>query len=144
MQLFTLAGESIHYQAGTQRGFFSIGHCPCQSAICYDLRFPELFRSTRAPEVMAVIANWPIIRGSHWLTLLQARAIENQAYVVAVNRCGADPLSEYPGRSQIIDPHGNVVADAMEVEGLIRAELGLDRLREYRQKFPALKDMTRE
>jgi predicted amidohydrolase len=144
MQLFTLAGESAHYQPGDERGFFSIDNCPCQIAICYDLRFPEVFRSPRKPELMAVIANWPVVRASHWLALLRARAIENQAYVIAVNRCGADPLSNHPGRSQIIGPHGDVIADAMDGEGVIRAELNLDALREYRRVFPALRDMRAE
>jgi len=140
MQLFTLAGESVHYQPGDERGSFLLGDCPCQIAICYDLRFPEVFRSTPTPQVVAVIANWPVTRASHWPMLLQARAIENQAYVIGLNRCGTDPLWKYSGRSQIISPHGDVIADAMEGEGVIRAELNLDALRDYRRAFPALAD----
>jgi omega-amidase len=141
MHLFTFAGESMYYQHGTQRGLFALDDCPCQMAICYDVRFPELFRLTPVPEVLLVIANWPVARESHWLALLGARAIENQAYVVAVNRCGADPLSKYSGRSQIIGPRGEVIADAGGSEAVIRAKLSLDEVRDYRRAFPALTDM---
>lgn len=144
IQLFTLAGESAHYQPGEERGFFWLADCPCQVAICYDLRFPEVFRSTPTPEVVAVIANWPVTRASHWRRLLQARAIENQSYVIGLNRCGADPLWNYSGRSQIIGPHGDVMADALEGEGVISAELGLDAVRDYRRMFPALTDMRKD
>jgi len=140
-QLFTLAGESAHYRSGSEPGFFSVADCSCLATICYDLRFPERFRSSSFPELLALIANWPDVRESHWLTLLQARAIENQAYVVAVNRCGDDPKSHYSGRSQIISPHGQVIADAGPGEGVIIADLNLDALRDYRKAFPALADM---
>jgi predicted amidohydrolase len=113
-----------------------------QPTICYDLRFPELYRATgvRGAELICVIANWPAARESHWLTLLKARAIENQAYVAGVNRCGRDPNVEYSGRSQIIDPRGEVVADAGSAETIIAAELDREALRAYRAKFPALND----
>ena len=98
----------------------------------------EISKST---QLYGVIANWPEARESHWLTLLKARAIENQAYVVGVNRCGSDPKNHYSGRGQIIDPRGNVVADGGSGEGVFSAELDLEGLQKYRQEFPALKDM---
>src|SRR5438067_259340 len=78
--------------------------------ICYDVRFPEHFRSAvrLGANLYFVIACWPVMREHHWVTLLQAGAIDNQAYVVGVNRCGNDPKFAYPGRSMIIDPHGQV------------------------------------
>jgi omega-amidase len=111
--------------------------------VCYDVRFPELFRlpAVRGAELLCVIANWPAARESHWMALLKARAIENQAYVAAVNRCGPDPNAEYSGRSQIISAWGDVLEDAGNGETVIRAELDLARLREYRAKFPALSDV---
>ena len=141
VHLFTFAGESSHYQPGNERGLFSVEDCSSQVAICYDLRFPELFRSTQVPEVSIVIANWPAARELHWLTLLRSRAIENQAYVVAVNRCGADPQASYSGRSQIIDPRGEILVDAQNSEQIISSELNLQALRDYRRTFPALADM---
>jgi len=114
-----------------------------QPAVCYDLRFPELFRTpaARGAELICVIANWPAARESHWLALLKARAIENQAYVAAVNRCGRDPNVEYAGRSQIIGPRGEVLEDAGNGEAVIAAELDATLLRQYRGQFPALGDV---
>ena len=108
-----------------------------------DLRFLGLCRggATRGAELICVNANWPAARESHWLALLAARAIENQAYVAAVNRCGRDPNVEYSGRSQIIDPRGEMLADAQSEERVIHATLDLDDLRAYRRKFPALEDV---
>jgi predicted amidohydrolase len=141
VHLFTFAGESGHYQPGAKRGSFSMDDCSCQVAICYDLRFPEAFRRAPVPQLLLVIANWPAVRESHWLALLRARAIENQAYVVAVNRYGADPLANYMGRSQIIGPRGDVIADAGGGEQMMTARLSLEELRDYRRGFPALNDM---
>ena len=75
--------------------------------VCYDLRFPEIFRAAamRGANLFVVIALWPVKRQQHWLTLLQARAIENQAFVVGVNRVGTEPQFHYAGRSVVIDPH---------------------------------------
>jgi len=111
--------------------------------ICYDLRFPELFRASarRGAQLFAVIANWPLTRAQHWITLLQARAIENQAYVAGVNRCGRDPKLGYNGRSLIISPQGDILADAEDKECVISAELDLAGLLAWREKFPALQDM---
>ena len=80
-------------------------------------------------------------RIEHWATLLRARAIENQAFVAGCNRVGKDPALTYNGRSQIIDPGGKVLADAGSEETVIRADLDLASLREYRRKLPFLSDM---
>jgi predicted amidohydrolase len=111
--------------------------------ICYDLRFPEVFRAAarRGAEIFLVIANWPDRREQHWVTLLQARAIENLAYVVGVNRSGRDPEHVYPGRSMIIDPHGKILADAGGGEAVISAEIDPAEVRNWRRDFPALADM---
>jgi predicted amidohydrolase len=145
MHSFTPAGEADCFEAGDD---LSLWHkedggwaiCPF---ICYDLRFPEVFRhGVRAgANFFTVIANWPASREHHWVSLLVARAIENQAYVAAVNRCGTDPKTSYSGRSLIIDPRGQIVADAGDGEGLISAQLDLPALIDYRTRFPALADM---
>ena len=144
MRPFTPGGEAEHYTAGDRAATFRWADCTVSPFICYDLRFPELFRDTAAahrPELFTVIASWPEKRIEHWLKLLQARAIENQAYVLGVNRVGSDPYYAYTGRSLIVDPHGTVLADAGETEGFIRAELNLPALRKYREGLPFLEDM---
>jgi predicted amidohydrolase len=89
---------------------------------------------------MVVIANWPIARIDHWVTLLRARAIENQAYVIGVNRCGRDPELVYSGRSLVVDPHGTVLVDAEDGEKVVTAELDPAVVAKWREDFPALRD----
>jgi omega-amidase len=144
MRPFAPGGESQHYVAGDRPVVFRWGDCAVAPFICYDLRFPELFRQAAAsnrPEVFIVIANFPEKRISHWVKLLQARAIENQAYVVGANRIGHDPSYRYSGRSLIIDPQGEILADAGDAETWIEAELDLEALREYRKGLPFLEDL---
>jgi omega-amidase len=144
MQLFTPGGEPEHYAAGARPATFRWGDCTVSPFVCYDLRFPEIFRAVVAahrPELFTVIANFPEKRVHHWVRLLQARAIENQAYVVGVNRLGKDPYYTYAGRSVIIDPQGEILADAGEREGCIRMQLDLAGLRKYREGLPFLADM---
>jgi omega-amidase len=144
MRPFTPGGESDHYTAGERHATFKWGECTVSPFVCYDLRFPELFREaakTHRPELFTVIASWPEKRIEHWVKLLQARAIENQAYVVGVNRIGTDPYYNYTGRSLIVDPLGVVLADAGGSEGTIGAELDLAMLRKYREGLPFLEDM---
>lgn len=111
-------------------------------AICYDLRFPELFRAgvEAAAEVFAVGANWPAPRVAHWRTLLIARAIENQAYVLGVNRCGSDPHLDYPGQTLAIDPMGTIIGELGSEPGTLSVELDPASLRDWRSTFPALTD----
>ncbi len=146
MQPFTPGGEPEYYVAGERPVAFRWGDCTVSPFICYDLRFPEIFRASAArhqPELFAVIANFPAKRIQHWVRLLQARAIENQAYVVGANRVGSDPYYTYAGRSLIVDPQGEILADAGEREGSIRAELDLTGLRKYREGLPFLADLRR-
>lgn len=143
---FTFGGETEHYDAGDQALTFRWRQAVVAPFICYDLRFPEVFRYavSGGAEVMAVIANWPAERQEHWLALLRARAIENQAYVIGVNRCGRDPKLSYAGGSQIIDPQGEVVADAGTAQGVVEATIDLPALQSYRRTFSAVADMRSE
>ena len=144
MRPFTPGGESEHYTAGKHPAVFRWEESAVSPFVCYDLRFPELFRSAAAahrPELYVVIASWPEKRIVHWVRLLQARAIENQAYVVGVNRVGSDPYYLYTGRSLIVDFNGNLLADAGETEGWCQAQLDLAALRKYREGLPFLADM---
>ena len=147
MRPFTPGGEAGHYVPGERPVAFRWSDCMVSPFVCYDLRFPEIFRETTAshrPELFVVIASWPDKRIRHWSRLLQARAIENQAYVVGVNRIGRDPFYNYTGQSVIVDPQGEIISDAGEAESCIRADLDLDGLRQYRDGLPFLDDMRRE
>lgn len=144
MRLFAPGGEHEHYTAGERQVVFRWGECSVAPFICYDLRFPELFRevaATHRPELFVVIANFPAKRIEQWRTLLRARAIENQAFVVGVNRIGRDPFNDHNGQSLVVDPLGEVLADASESEQCIRAELDLPNLRKYRAGLPFLDDL---
>lgn len=140
---FSYGEETKHYTGGTEIALFEYGGFKVAPFVCYDLRFPEVFRAAvkRGAQLFTVIANWPEPREAHWLALLKARAIENQAYVVGVNRCGRDPKLPYSGRSQVLGPKGDVLADAGTAEGVTVAELDLAPLLEWRHAFPALADM---
>ncbi|HVY69852.1 MAG TPA: carbon-nitrogen family hydrolase [Verrucomicrobiae bacterium] len=143
IQPFSLGGETQSCGSGTEVVLFSWGDFQIAPFVCYDLRFPELFRvaAWREAEVLVVIANWPVKRIGHWVTLLQARAIENQAYVIGVNRSGTDPSFQYTGRSLVVDPHGQIIADAGIVEGVAAAEISRDVVVNWRRDFPALRDI---
>ncbi len=145
MQPFTLGGEAACYEAGPAPVVFSCGPISVAPFICYDLRFPELARAaaTHRPHLITYIANWPDTRLHHWPRLLQARAIENQCYVAGVNRIGNDPRFKHSGRTMIVDPHGEILADAGTNEGIIQAKMNLEWLTEYRRDFPALEDMRK-
>ncbi|MEA2287407.1 MAG: hypothetical protein QOJ21_3450 [Solirubrobacteraceae bacterium] len=111
-------------------------------AVCYDLRFPELFRAgvDSGAEIFVVPAAWPAARTEHWRLLLRARAIENQAFVIGCNGAGADRGVEVAGHSAVIDPTGAVVAEGGTDPGLVRAVVDLDLVARTREDFPVLAD----
>lgn len=141
-QPFTAGGESEVFEAGDRLLSCGWNGWRIGLSVCYDLRFPEIYRSLalNGAELLVNIANWPRKRIEHWVTLLRARAIENQCYVAGVNRVGEDPHSNYVGRSLVIDPQGKVIADAGETAGIASAEIDLQLLRSWRAEFPALAD----
>ncbi len=142
IHLFPLSKENENYCAGKSIETFELEGVTCALAICYDLRFPELFRELmkRDVQVIFVPANWPESRKDHWLTLLRARAIENQFFVVGVNRVGKDPLANYGGNSIVLDPWGDIVARAKtNSEELIVADIDLGKLKTIRETYPFLK-----
>lgn len=143
LQPFSPVGESEHFPGGEEVVTFQWNGFQVSPFICYDLRFPEHFRTAvkLGAELFVVIANWPVKRHHHWLTLLQARAIENQAFVIGVNRCGTDPDNSYNGRSVVVSPHGYIIADAGEGEQVLSARINVDEVRQCREQFPALCDM---
>ncbi len=139
-------GEDKHYEKGNEILTFPCNGFTVSPFICYDLRFPEVFRiaALHGADLLVVIANWPAVRINHWLTLLEARAIENQAFVIGVNRCGSDPSLEYPGKSVIFDPQGKLLAGASSRETIVSADLDPAVASEWRKEFPALDDARRE
>ncbi|HEY5912332.1 MAG TPA: carbon-nitrogen family hydrolase [Verrucomicrobiae bacterium] len=144
MRPFTPGGEAEHYTAGEKVVVFSWAGINVSPFICYDLRFPELFREAAArhrPELFVVIANFPAKRLEHWEVLLQARAVENQAFVVGVNRTGTDPFCEYPGRSMIVGPTGEILTAAGDGEEIFKQRLDLEGLWKYREGLPFLNDL---
>lgn len=139
---FSLGGEAQGHEAGREIVTFDCAGFVVAPFVCYDLRFPEIFRAAakRGANLFVVIALWPMKRQRHWLTLLQARAIENQAYVIGVNRVGVEPQFSYAGHSVVVDPHGVIIADAGEQERVLNATLDPAVVESWRCDFPALRD----
>ncbi len=148
--LFGYAEEDKFYTAGQKRLIASVKGWKINLQICYDLRFPVWARQTNSeakeinePEydVLIYVANWPARRSHAWKTLLCARAIENQCYVIGVNRVGKDGNNiEYSGNTIIIDPLGEVLYHMAEEEDIFTITLEKEKLQEAREKFPFLKD----
>jgi omega-amidase len=146
--LFAYADEHQHYQAGEKRLIASVKGWKINLLVCYDLRFPVWSRQQKKDEnngaeydVLIYVANWPQRRSLAWKTLLQARAIENQCYVVGVNRVGQDGNDiVYSGDSMIIDPLGEVLYHAPAEEAIFTNSLSRDHLDMVRSKFPFLRD----
>jgi predicted amidohydrolase len=143
---FSPGKEKAHFHGGESIEVFQCGGLRVAPFVCYDLRFPEAFRAAmqRGAQILIVIANWPSYRVEHWRTLLRARAIENQAYVLGVNRCGKDPYLPYPGGSMIVDYRGHVLADAGDEQGIIKADAELASQLAYRKELPFLADTKRD
>ncbi|MBQ6509795.1 MAG: carbon-nitrogen family hydrolase [Flexilinea sp.] len=138
---FSYSGEYKYFTGGKKISVYQIGGIPFSTFICYDLRFPELFRSV-CRDVHAVIipANWPAKRAEHWKTLLRARAIENQVYVFGINCVGEMNGQFYSGDSCVVDPNGNVIVQLSDEEGIIKYDLN-DDTDLYRDSFPVLRDI---
>ena len=139
---FSFAGETRHYAAGEPVAPIEVRGVRITPFICYDLRFADLFWDAAADtDLYLVPANWPGVRREHWMALLRARAIENQAYVVGVNRVGSGDGLDYTGDSRIIDPLGEVVGEgpAGEVTTL-RAAIDAAHVADVRNRFRFMAD----
>lgn len=139
---FSFAGEHEHYGPGSDFLQLSIGGVRCSFFICYDLRFSnEFWGLANDTDLFVVVANWPAVRRMHWSALLQARAIENQCYVLGVNRVGDDANGHaYSGDSALIDSQGNTIAEASEVPTFISGDVEADAVSATRLRFPFLPD----
>jgi len=138
---FGYGTEPDHYAAGDAFLTVEVEGVRCSFFVCYDLRFAdEFWPLAPGTDCYVVVANWPRQRGAHWAALLRARAIENQAYVVGVNRVGTGDGLTYAGDSVILDPLGEPVASAGDTECVVAADVDPARVRAVREKFPFLRD----
>lgn len=142
LHLFQLMDEHLYLEAGQDEAEFTLDGESTAGYICYDIRFPEWMRKSAVSgaKVMYVVAEWPKPRIDHWRALLQARAIENQCYVVACNRVGADPKNEFGGMSLVVDPWGEIVAEGGSGEEIVTATVDFDLVDEVRGRIPVFRD----
>jgi predicted amidohydrolase len=140
---FSYSDEEKYYSAGVRPAMSKIRKWKIGLTICYDLRFPELFRKygKKRAQLIVNIANWPDTRIEHWRTLLKARAIENQCYVAGVNRVGKDPALNYIGYSSVFDPMGKEIMAVENEEKVIVVDLDKNYVNKVREKFPFLDDI---
>ena len=139
--LFAFGGENKRYTAGESRVVVSYRGWRICLQICYDLRFPAWCRNRNDYDLMLLVANWPARRLHHWLSLLEARAIENQAWVIGLNRVGKDGNGlQYPGRSVVFDPLGATTADLGDQECTQIVTLDLELVSQARTDFPFQND----
>jgi predicted amidohydrolase len=142
MHLFSYGHENEGNTPGTSLGIFTLDSLTCGVAICYDLRFPDLFRLYAEQGVQAVFvpSAWPHIRIRHWELFIPARALENQMYVIGVNTTGQTPIDSYSGNSMTADPQGNVISRVNDAEQLVFTDLDVAMITTTRNQFPVEKD----
>lgn len=139
--LFTFSGEHRLFTRGSDRKIVDWRGVRFLLNVCYDLRFPVWSRNRKDYDAAIYVASWPRVRQFPWETLLRARAIENQCFVLGVNRVGNDPSLEYAGGTALIDPYGATVVGAEDgKEEVVVADLDLQLLEDFRVKFPVLED----
>lgn len=142
VHLFRLMDEEKYLAEGTGMGTFNLNGIEQAGVVCYDIRFPEWIKTQmlHQAKVLYVVAEWPKKRIDHWRTLLIARAIENQAYVVACNRIGEDPANVFGGHSMVIGPWGDILAEAGETETTLTVALDLTEVDRVRKNIPIYED----
>lgn len=141
VHLFRLMNEDKYLEAGNEMNRFSLGEVEAGGVICYDIRFPEWLRAhaLAGANVLFVSAQWPTPRIDHWKTLLQARAIENQCFVIAVNRISRK-VENFNGQSMIIEPWGEVLWTGSETEELAIIDVDFSKVEEVRSRIPVYDD----
>lgn len=140
--LFRMGNEHQHYRAGTERLVFEYAGWRILPTICYDLRFPVFMRNQNDYDLAICVANWPAPRRNPWRTLLQARAIENQCYVLGVNRVGEDGVGlQYSGDSLVVNFKGDLLLDNPQGKSFVQTvTLQLNEVQQFREAFPAWQD----
>lgn len=144
--LIQLMDEHLYLTPGSEQGTFSFDDIPSAGFICYDLRFPEWIRKSvlAGAQVLYIPAEWPMQRLAHWKNLCITRAIENQCYVVACNRVGSDPHNRFAGHSMVIDPWGEVLAEADENTAILQVEIDTEQVLKIRSTIPIFSDRRPE
>lgn len=138
---FTYGGEDKYFRAGTGHLTVDIEGVSVSAFVCYDLRFADHFWNlAESTDLFIVPANWPASRAEHWTTLLNARAIENQTYVLGVNRVGTGGSLQYGGGSRVVAPFGECLAEADDAETILYADVTHERVMETRDRYPFLRD----
>ncbi|MGB0743321.1 MAG: nitrilase-related carbon-nitrogen hydrolase [Opitutales bacterium] len=148
IHLFSVFREDKHVEPGVEVVVEDVGPCKAGFGICYDLRFPELFRANteRGARIQILPAAFPHPRMEHWQTLIRARAIENQCFFIATNQVSVEAHGEevgaahYFGHSMVVDPWGEVLAEGGELEEILTVQINLELVAETRSKLPALRD----
>ncbi|MBB6445491.1 carbon-nitrogen family hydrolase [Bacillus benzoevorans] len=140
--LFQLMDEHLYINPGQTGNIFSLDGIICGGIICYDLRFPEWVRThvLNGAKILFIPAQWPANRVDHWQILLQARAIENQCFIVAVNRTGSDRNNRFNGHSMVIAPWGEKLLCGESKEGIFYADLDLEEVDKVRSTIPIFQD----
>ena len=139
--LFRMAGEHEHYDIGSAKTVFELGGWRVCAMVCYDLRFPVWFRNEGDYDAIVCVANWPAARRDAWLTLLRARAIENQVYAAGVNLVGVDGNSvAYSGGTAAYGPDGEVLAERLDDAGVEFVTFNAEKLVQRREEFPVWRD----
>lgn len=146
IHMFSMYGEAKYFLPGTRRSVCSLNGTVAGLAICYDLRFPELFRSLTADgaQIIVVVAEWPAARRDHWRLLCQTRAIENQVYIVAVNCVGEHKGIVFHGHSLLVSPDGVILAEGDDTEQILCADIDLLEINKVRQRLPVWQDRKPE
>ena len=144
--LFTPMGEDDYFEKGDHLARFTLDGVSCGLVICYDIRFPELTRSLTVPglDMLFVVSQWPKVRTFHLRSLTTARAIENQMFVVCCNSCGTAGETIYGGNSAVIDPWGNTLALAGEIQEILPCDCDLTMLDNIRSTIPVFRDRRPE
>lgn len=138
---FSYDGEDDKYYSGNKIFICKIKEFEITPFICYDLRFPEIFQiASKKAQIITVAANWPKAREEHWITLLKARAIENQCYIIGINRVGLGNGLQYNGASIFVSPDGEILNDINSKETLIIRELEIKKIEAVKNRFDVKKD----
>ena len=142
---FSYGGENEKYYSGDKICICKINEFQIAPFICYDLRFPEIFQiASKEAQIITVAASWPKSRVEHWITLLKARAIENQCYVIGINRVGLGDGLQYCGSSIFVSPSGEILNEINSEEVLIIKDLEIQEIREVKDRFDIKKDRREE
>lgn len=142
---FSYGGEDEKYYCGDGICFCKINEFTIVPFICYDLRFPEIFQiASKKAQIITVAASWPKSRQEHWIALLKARAIENQCYVIGINRVGIGGKLQYNGVSIFVNPNGDILNEMSTKETLIVENVEIEKIKEVKDKFDIKKDRREE